>query len=826
MKCHSQHGTGSGTSCYSNQQKKIKHNMSHQTAKESETSKTARADNMTINSTSTDKRSSTTIAIDDSNIEKICYESYKGDSDNPLYTWVLVESKRRAKKKGERKTFKCRVCNSIYSLGSGITNIRSHFQSKHRNIDFSKEFKPENKKRKLQQSHFEDLNKSKRPKLSLQSAKQMQFNRLCAEWISLHMLPFNVITQHGFRKIVDFLDERFNVVSNVTIAKMIKQISVEADNYYENLFKSIPIFSATTDVWTSDSGESYSSLTISYIDNEWNFKSSTISCKALRSRHTGQELSKFLLQECRKFGIEKKVAFVTTDGASNARKQVELTAAEIGILVDIEEDLSTQEGDEDNNQQTIKASPINTIDDETIPLLPEQDEEVSESDVGDECGIFNNFSDIFDFDAVEVFLENCEKSSEKTLLEPAIDDLQKLFPSVPSTETLPPKLNPNWNQLVCGAHRIQLSVRFILALPELNPIVNKVRQTVKFFRRSAVASTYLHQAFKKSKDFERVLRPILDVKTRWGSTYHMLKRFLKIAKLLQEAHETIVNEKVKITGDGPADPLTPSEKSTLDLVVRILCDSDDTTALLGANDRPTIQNADVFIASIVKFLKVYSTNTEVDSSIKKITNAFKDDIIQRRRNDLRRCPLQALVQQVSTFLTPQFKSMEHTKFIDDEAYSRSIEDAIWICYQLAIYYFGTSGNVQTVHSKSAQSTSKSNEKSSRLFDAVYSEETCEMKEGEGSRSAIRNEITGYKANAASSDRNKDPLSFWKVSHTFYPHLAVVARFVFIALACSTDSERVFSLGAILRSKQRRAMSSEVTEFCIKACCYLREVHSS
>lgn len=72
----------------------------------------------------------------------------------------------------------------------------------------------------------------------------------------------------------------------------------------------------------------------------------------------------------------------------------------------------------------------------------------------------------------------------------------------------------------------------------------------------------------------------------------------------------------------------------------------------------------------------------------------------------------------------------------------------------------------------------------------------------------RHEIQVYLANTElSTDENgefsEDVLSFWKRSESFYLILAKVARFVFTAITCSTESQRVLSTAGLLRNKQRQ-----------------------
>ena len=58
-------------------------------------------------------------------------------------------------------------------------------------------------------------------------------------------------------------------------------------------------------------------------------------------------------------------------------------------------------------------------------------------------------------------------------------------------------------------------------------LIQKIRKIVKKFRKSPVANDlYLQPEVKK--ELGKELKVILDCKTRWGSMYSMIKRFLKV----------------------------------------------------------------------------------------------------------------------------------------------------------------------------------------------------------------------------------------------------------------------------------------------------------
>lgn len=179
----------------------------------------------------------------------------------------------------------------------------------------------------------------------------------------MNLIPVNTMTHIGFQHLCEHLNPKYNFVSRSTVMRIVKVISDEAEQYHVNLFKDIPVLAATTDVWTAFGGGSYASLTVSFVDKQWNYRHIILSCQRLYERHPGKELAEFILGETRKYGLSAKVCFVTTDGASNAKRQVDLSAAQEGVLLDIVNDPSFDvdvEMSENNNHP---------IDCEELPVL-------------------------------------------------------------------------------------------------------------------------------------------------------------------------------------------------------------------------------------------------------------------------------------------------------------------------------------------------------------------------------------------------------------------------------------------------------------------------
>jgi len=82
---------------------------------------------------------------------------------------------------------------------------------------------------------------------------------------------------------------------------------------------------ATSDTWTSQSGEPYISLTTHFIDNDWKMRSFTLCCRALNIDHTGHNISEWFLESLEEWNLKRsKIPAFTIDNGDNVRLAVDL----------------------------------------------------------------------------------------------------------------------------------------------------------------------------------------------------------------------------------------------------------------------------------------------------------------------------------------------------------------------------------------------------------------------------------------------------------------------------------------------------------------------
>ena len=76
-------------------------------------------------------------------------------------------------------------------------------------------------------------------------------------------------------------------------------------------------FCLTSDLWTSRNKLRFLSLTIYYIDSNWNLNERIISFKMLESPYTGYNIANLISEELQYWGITDKIFSITLDNATN-----------------------------------------------------------------------------------------------------------------------------------------------------------------------------------------------------------------------------------------------------------------------------------------------------------------------------------------------------------------------------------------------------------------------------------------------------------------------------------------------------------------------------
>lgn len=232
--------------------------------------------------------------------------------------------RKRSKSGKPEDHLKCNYCGKLYVLSSGTKGALDHLRSAHPNvIDNIREVDELAKTKKrdevaLAMKNFFDPAKMKVP------FDQDQFmNKLMAYLIKCN-IAFRTVEDPFFVDMMEYVRDGILLNSRTTLMRKMKDMYEQVVGHFVDKLKMLDSkFSITLDVWTARNALSFLGVTMHYIDNNWNKCDLLLELKPLRCDHTGENLSKILIEILEKYQLTSRLLGVTVDNASNNSTMVE-----------------------------------------------------------------------------------------------------------------------------------------------------------------------------------------------------------------------------------------------------------------------------------------------------------------------------------------------------------------------------------------------------------------------------------------------------------------------------------------------------------------------
>ncbi len=326
----------------------------------------------------------------------------------------------------------------------------------------------------------------------------------------------------------------------------------------------------------------------------------------------------------------------------------------------------------------------------------------------------------------------------------------------------------------CFAHVLNTILQNNLAV--IFPITNKVRDIVKYFRSSTIACEKLktvQKQFNKDDTNGKVLKLILDVKTRWNSTYYMFDRIIEIQDSVQAAVGMLGN---------PVPILTVEEWTVINEIKKILKPFEQVSRELSLEKQISMSMVMVMVNGLFATLERIKKNTK-----DKLAIEFFDAIYKTLREKFANFEHNSIIAR-STFFDPRFKK----SFVNENAYKKVKDD------------------IQTEMNRILKSldevqedTGEPSEDEDIPEDDIWynvQEERKSVKSTASSTSIL--ELRQYNIEEEVISRKSDPLKWWKTREVIYPTLALFPKKYLCVTATSVPSERVFSKGGTIVSEKR------------------------
>ena len=233
---------------------------------------------------------------------------------------------------------KCNVCGKELASTSGsTTSLARHLESKHRDkfAEYTDAKKTRDAEREgiRKRKQMDDGPPKKQAKLSFHTpandqALQEQFNTALLEHIAETQSPFSQFGTPSFIKLIGIANKRIKVQHPTTLSR---NTSSKAQNVLGQVCDIIAAVKSdlesvcyTTDLWTSRVGDSFISLTVSFIDKNWVLHNWTPFIRHFPERHLGSTIALELDSMIEQLGLN--VDFLdqwsTNDNAANMVKSI------------------------------------------------------------------------------------------------------------------------------------------------------------------------------------------------------------------------------------------------------------------------------------------------------------------------------------------------------------------------------------------------------------------------------------------------------------------------------------------------------------------------
>lgn len=220
---------------------------------------------------------------------------------------------------------KCNFCPSVLQHKGSTTPLWNHYKAKHAHLstESATDMQSENEEEPgcSQTDSGATSRKRKRPAKgtgrAVSDSRAEDITRGICKMIVSDMQPISIVDDSGFRALLEILEPGYKIPDRRTIDQRLKALYTEVRAKIETSFEEIEKMSLTTDAWTSLTTESYVTVSASYLDKDWSFKSITLATLACPERHTAENLQFGLLDVIHDWTLDDKVDAIAHDNAKN-----------------------------------------------------------------------------------------------------------------------------------------------------------------------------------------------------------------------------------------------------------------------------------------------------------------------------------------------------------------------------------------------------------------------------------------------------------------------------------------------------------------------------
>jgi hypothetical protein len=351
---------------------------------------------------------------------------------------------------------------------------------------------------------------------------------------------------------------------------------------------------------------------------------------------------------------------------------------------------------------------------------------------------------------------------------------------------------------------LQLGIKFGLKVPAVAHARGACKFLVKRFKKSTTCAQYLKD--NQREQGEKAYRLIMEVDTRWNSTYDMMER---LVKLEFSVRMVISNPDVVSYSDARQLELTNENWSLIKQLLPLLKEAFLVTKMIQSQNYPSI-------ALIYPSLYILYTAFDADESTNPTCVAFKERIKRKLNDAYYQTGYHTSIAMLASAIDPRFK---HLTFLEPPSLRtdtyRALKEKIvgWTIDRLqqqqpaAAPSTSTAGNATDDEPSTSASTASMNRNVFSMFDVLQTANVNTMDDYDKVTSEVNAQF-GHFLNEAQAKSDINPLEWWKPKLAKFPALEIAVRRLFCIPSTSAPVERVFSAAGNIVNKKRSSLLPE------------------
>lgn len=540
--------------------------------------------------------------------------------------------------------------------------------------------------------------------------------------------PFSEVQVDSFLEMIHTLNPDAVTVCKETVKRdIMKKFDELAQEIKLKLSKSPGKFSFTLDAWTSKNVLPFLAIRAHWINADWEYETVLLDFCHIQGKHDGSNFSNIFLGCLQRYEIPlSKVLGVTIDNAS--ANDTFMSCLEVhGIKVGTH--ISSVENRVRCMPHILNLCVQDVLETLKVPLNSEVDKYVhlDEEDNGDD-------DEVIDESKNEEKNDEEKEEEEETVEEDEIEDETDQF------------------------------------------TVSKLRQLIKKVRKS----TQMRQKLKKLCKLYKIeyLVPIIDVSTRWNSTYQMIERAYYLRIPLRALCSNEKSLRKYLTNE--------AEWTNLNTLKELLQKFDRSTKLMSMERHPTICS---YLPTLNWLLE--SLESFIDGNTGVLAQAAANGLIKLKKYESELRINASRLPYIALFLNPSLKMSYFKEHGYNKAAIRDIQKSISDLFE------------KTYAKATINEDDKAEEPSDEFF--VHMHKRASNKEPKEFQKYIHFPLSAPKVNV---------LEYWRSQKDEFPNLSNMAQDYLGAQSSSVAVERDFAMGTDLVTPTRCSLLPETIRACM------------